>query len=103
MNPQAIAILNGAIAQLQALEQSQQGQIDADTSDVSAQQQAADDAATAAAAAIAAQQKVADDAKAAADAQIVSDQADIVMQTNDLANTGSVIASLQSLIVAVPA
>lgn len=98
MNDQAIAILNGAIAQLGALATSQQAQIDADTVDVATEQQATTDAANAAATAIAAQQKVADDAKAADDTKIAADQADITKQTADKASTEAIAASLQGLV-----
>lgn len=69
MNDQAIAILNGAIAQLGALAASQQSTIDTDATDA-----------------------------AAAQAKLDADQADITKQTDDLASTNSIAASLQALV-----
>jgi hypothetical protein len=69
MNSQAQAILNGAIAQLQALAVSQQGAIDADNADIADLQ-----------------------------TKLAADQADVQTQTADLASTSSVVASLQQLV-----
>lgn len=69
MNDQAIAILNGAIAQLTALSASQQASILADTADATDLQ-----------------------------AKLDADNADIAKQTADKASTDSVSTALQQLV-----
>ena len=80
MNDQALAILSGAVAQLNALETSTQALIDADTSDV------ADQTAAAAAVAATAQAKIDADNAAIATSQTGPDGAEVDHRRPDRAH-----------------
>ena len=73
MNDQAQAILNGAVAQLEALSVSQQASIDADTADIQVQE-----------------------------AKLAADQADVATQTTNKENTDQITAALKNLLAVVP-